>query len=407
MFRRRLIVCGPRPEYALDADWADKWYLPARMIAAVRPGDVIILPGGYEPLRDFVAAVCPLLGIDTWQIWWTSGTNYLLDADIEAEVIPSLQQLMGEGSGWELLPCGVHQGFTRWASRFPAARVLGDAESWCDRYATKAVLHPPVREQRPPVAAFAGVPIPRGYTCVDKGELLRGARMLGEVGIAEFVVKPVIGTTGEGIVFVSGERGVGAAASGAFSMGDVVIEERLPVDKDLDGHVIAPSLQFVGGRLLGEPLDQVMNGVAFAGNIGPSRTPHRFQRELVSQARRVLAALRPQGPGGFDFLSVGGRPVLVDPNLGRLTGAHPPRMFMETHAPTARAFMTWKVHDAMAPIDAVISRLSRRSILFQRGQAGGVFPLCYLPGAWSMLLSFGDSRKEVENLRAEADQCLG
>ena len=42
-----------------------------------------------------------------------------------------------------------------------------------------------------------------------------------------------------------------------------------------------------------------------------------------------------QGPGGFDFLSVDGLPVLSDVNTGRFNGAHQPKLFVEAYAPEA------------------------------------------------------------------------
>lgn len=35
-----------------------------------------------------------------------------------------------------------------------------------------------------------------------------------------------------------------------------------------------------------------------------------------------------KGPGGYDFLSVNGQPLLSDINTGRFNGAHQPKLFL-------------------------------------------------------------------------------
>lgn len=400
--KRRLVVCGARPEFALDADAGDNYYLPARMLATLREGDVVVLPGENEALQEFASFVVRTIGLCAGQILWTSGKNYLLDADIGYELVPELVRLLGDGSGWEILPYGVHSEFLRWAKRFPEASILGDDEGWVDAFASKRILHPApgTANGAGKLASVPGVRVARGYACNNRDDLARAERLLQAAGVARFVVKPIFGATGEGIRFVDNPAELGAYE---FPMGSVVLEEHLAVDENRNG-VIAPSVQFIGKHVLGAPFDQLVEGVAFAGNAHPSETSERFQQDMLVQTRAALNAIAPTGPGGFDFLSVKRKPVLVDPNLGRLTGAHPVRLFAHHRAPGAEALLSWKIHGEKIGVDELWRRLEGKNIAFSNGR--GVFPLCYLPGLWSMLLAVGSSRSDVERMRAETNECL-
>ena len=164
-----------------------------------------------------------------------------------------------------------------------------------------------------------------------------------------------------------------------------------------------PSVQYLGGLLCEGVTDQLLDGQAHVGNIMPSRTPEEFQLELLAMSRSILGVLKPRGPGGFDFLSVGGHPVLVDPNAGRFTACHPARLFRETYAPGS-ALQCWKFVPR-SNIRRFWERLMKSGFAFQPGSSrAGVFPLCYLEGQWGYLAALGETREDVIRLRARAEE---
>ena len=57
--------------------------MPNRCIPLVRKGkDVIILPGGHEPTREYWEFCKEVLELSEDQVYWTSGKIYNLDDDI-------------------------------------------------------------------------------------------------------------------------------------------------------------------------------------------------------------------------------------------------------------------------------------------------------------------------------------
>lgn len=403
---RRLWCHGPKPEYALDEDWADQWYIAARTMTLVRPGqDLIVLPGGNARTRAFWQFCCRVLGLHSDQAVWTSGHSYLLDDDIRSELLPQLRVRMQEGE-WELVPYSVTPPFQQWASDLPA-RVFGDPEEWVRIHSNKAILHPNALSARrvPELPLLAEhVPearVPRGFACTDQEELLTAFDLLSEQGVQTMILKPVHGTTGEGIQAVSSCEQLHGYT---WPMGAVILEELLHVDHDQFGQIMAPSVQYIGLQLFDCVSDQGFQGMAYEGNMTPSLTCAAFQERLMLQARQLLEWLRPNGPGGFDFLSVANQPVLIDPNIGRFTGAHPARIFRALHAPHAH-FICWKV-SPQRDVEQLWESLMRSNLAFLPGtNRPGVFPLCWLPGMWGMLIAVGMGRDQTVRLREQAQEC--
>ena len=50
---RTIIAQGPKPEYQVDDDWADQYYLPARFLSACNPNILQALPR-HDALQEFV-----------------------------------------------------------------------------------------------------------------------------------------------------------------------------------------------------------------------------------------------------------------------------------------------------------------------------------------------------------------
>jgi len=403
---RYLICHGPKPEFELDGDVNDKFYLPTRPVSSMRTHDVVILPR-HAAIEEFTDFLMMLGVIMPKQILWTSGKNYLLDDDIDQELEHEIAKLVASGK-WVIAPYSVTKPFKHWSTKLNLS-IIGDHEDqWVRHYTTKKFLHPAVSDKMPKqplVSQIPGVRIARGYSCTDLEDLRTAFYQLQADEIGECIVKPVDGSTGEGIFTVSSVRDF---QDYTFPMGDVVIEEKLRIDLDKCGRQIAPSIQFMGRKISHQVTDQVIDGVAFAGNISPSATSRQFQDEVHFMTREIVAAIKPKGPGGLDFLSVDGRPVLVDPNIGRITAAHPAINFRNLYAPDA-CFETRKVSGTpKVTAREFWHECQNRNIAFKPGNGtiSGVFPLCFIKDMWGMTIAIGNSREEVERLSKEAEECL-
>jgi len=399
---------SPKPEYELDDDWADQWYIPARVIALVRPGqDYVILPGQNQQLKDYFEFCCQILGIREWQAIWTSGQDYLLDHGIDRELAPMLGQLLGMGD-WVIAPYSVTRPFMLWALQY-GVKIIGDNESWVSTYSNKGILHPNILNGSNPrdlpylPDLVPGLQVARGFYCSDSNQQLMDAYLeLRKQGVDSMLIKPVTATTGEGITVVPDLQFL---SQYQFPMGGVILEEQLTIDHNQDGQIIAPAIQYDGMHVYPDIVDQTFQGMAFEGNALPSKTSLWFQAEMKRQTRNILQAIRPKGPGGFDFLSVKRHPVLVDNNTGRFNGAHPPRIFHHFYAPRT-SFASWKISPKIS-VWEFWERLGRKNLQFIPGKTNtGIFPLCFLPEMWGMLIAFASSRQELNALRAQATECL-
>ena len=164
------------------------------------------------------------------------------------------------------------------------------------------------------------ISVPRGYVCETTEHLLAARELLNDT---ECCIKPLAGATGVGIVLCPTNDFL---ESYDFPLGAVNLEELLELDTDGNGEAVSPAVHYLGGQTVGEyMLDQIMSGCEYTG----------WQRTVVSpafvdEASRAMSSFlrvaQPQGAGGVDFLSAGGKPFLTDVNSGRFNGAHRKRL---------------------------------------------------------------------------------
>lgn len=378
-------------------------YIPARVLPLVnRESDRIILPSGNAELKEFFLFCKKLLGLRDEQAIWTSGKSYLLDDDIRKELMPILKRTVNKKL--RIVPYSVTAPFLSWALGL-SCEIVGDEESWTRKYSDKSIIHPrpKTRGREILLENITGVRVAKGYSCCNKTELLLAGNLLTEAGIKKgFIIKPAVGTTGEGIVFINSTKEL---EKYHFSMGKVIIEERLIVDKDKNGRVIAPSAQFLGANLYEEIMDQEIRDTAFEGNVCPSKAPQSLQEEIFSMSKIVLDWMKPKGPGGFDFLSVNNEAYFTDPNTGRFTGAHPSRIFRDLYAP-GKMFKSWKINPT-SDIWSFWKKVENRGVAFYPGHSKvGIFPLCYLKNIWGMIIVIGENHQILDKLQKQAQKCL-
>lgn len=394
MSRLRVWCHSAQPEFQrLDAP-KEQWNIPGRVASLLVPGDDIVVLPAHRQLAVWWGFLQAVLGLRDDQVMWTSGERYLLDDDIEAELVPELSRLARRRS-ITLFPYAARGGFERWMGKLDASvRVLGDNSVFFGRWSDKACLHLHARHGINGHARLPdGIPVPKGFVCDITEDLMAAAMQLRRMGVERFVVKPRIGSAGDGITFVDS---IDELARYDFPYGSVLVEERLPIDRDEHGEIIV-SVQYIGDRLYGDVTDQYMDGCSFSGGAAPSRTSTRFQMAARRAAEQVVKAIKPRGPGSFDFLSSRGRPMMVDPNT-RFTESHPPKMFVENHAPGS-SFRTWGTTSARS-VWEVWSLLHSRCIAFVPGQSrSGIFPIAWIPGITTKFIAIAPTPEEVRELK--------
>jgi hypothetical protein len=116
-----------------------------------------------------------------------------------------------------------------------------------------------------------------------------------------------------------------------------------------------------------------------------------FSDEAARCIRTFIDATNPVGPGGVDFLSFQGSPVLTDINTGRFNGAHASRLFHAVFAPPGSEYACFKMDQStgMPPESLTVSlvwdMLRAAGLAFTPGAAGttgtqGVFPVSFTRG---------------------------
>lgn len=383
------------PEFQTLGAQKEQWNLSGRVASLLKPGDdKVILPTDAR-LAVWWSFLQAVLGLHDDQVMWTSGQDFLLDDEIGRELMPELLRLATRRQV-TLFPYAASEGFERWATKLGSGsvRVFGDNPTFFRHWSDKACLHHHVHHGINGHSHLPdSVPVPLGFVCDTTEDLVLAASRLRGMGVERFVVKPRIGSAGDGITFIAS---TGQLQTYDFPFGSVLIEQHLEIDRDEQGEVIV-SVQYMGDRLYGDMTDQNMNGCSFSGGSVPSRTTTRFQMAARRTAETILKTMNPRGPGGFDFLSVHDRPVLVDPNP-RFTESHPPKMFVENHAPGS-AFRTWSVSSAKNVWD-VWGELHGAGLAFIPGESRhGVFPIVWIPGVATKFIAIAPTGSQVRELK--------
>ena len=403
----RRIWCGSaRPEYRRETQ---RYNLPGRCISMLRKDlDYVILPGNHTGMRELWEFARDVMGLRDDQAIFTSNEHFVMDDDIDDDIVSRIKAIVTTNpkDKFCLVPYCVTANFERWSTQLKemGVAVFGEEFDWVNEYGHKGILHrhmsnldqPSIMEQVAP-----NVRVARGYTCSTTEELVKAWELLQ---CEMVVVKPVFGAAGEGILFVSD---VEVLKSYDFAMGDVILEEFLALDRSSDGIVLSPAVHYFGSTPVGRGLvDQIMVGTGYAG-WRRSQASKVFQQTCTRAMTKILKALKPKGPGGFDFLSVEGLPFLTDVNTGRFNGAHYPKVFLDMYAGD-KTFYCFKFKPPPGlKVRQFWYRLQSSDIAFTPGVSeSGVWPLIYLRGLSGLYIAVAKTDREAYNLYQQAKICL-
>eukprot|EP00051_Salpingoeca_urceolata_P006844 m.90543 g.90543 ORF g.90543 m.90543 type:complete len:1273 (-) comp15010_c0_seq4:98-3916(-) len=403
---RRIWVNSARVEYRRITQ---RYNLPNRCLTLVRPGkDFIVLPGGHEPTRDWAEWVAKERGLDDDQIIFTSGEQFVLDDDMDNETVAKIKSIVATNSKdkFVLFPYCVTPQFERWANQLSelGVAVLGERVEWVEKFGSKGILHRHIQSldtQSVLDEIAPGIPVAKGYGCSTVEDLLKAYEL---IGAQEVVIKPVFGAAGEGIKFISQADDL---KHYTFPMGDVCLEEKLQLDT-VDGIVLSPAVHYMKSTLVGNDLvDQIMVGTGYMG-WRRSRAEKAFQKQVERTTKLLIKATNPSGPGGFDFLSVDGEPLLSDINTGRFNGAHFAKLFREQYAPELDFFCWKKKPSPNLTVDQFFKRIQSAGLAFDFSQPekGGVFPLQFLRGLSGMYVALAKTQAECEAMYERAKSTL-
>ncbi len=416
-------------EYEFDGDDADRYYLPARGVTDAaslnKSGRIpIVIVPPHPTIRDLVHFYERTLnnGIKL-DIIETSDNNYLMDRDIAAspEILSDLSRINKNG-GIEIYPYGVTKELLSWAQPLinQGAVLVGDEKKYLDKkwWGHKAGLHRWIDNlDCPSFADESGLVVAPGYVAKNHEEIVKACKLLGTYNV---MLKPYILSGGFDmkactciedinnykIPLMPGENNTEEMP--------IAVEALLDIDRDAYGE-LAYSIQFTGDKLIGRLTRQLVHGgTHWSGNQIPAETSKEFERKAMDMARKFVAYGKPQGPGGVDIISVNRKPVIMEINGGRPTGAHSPKMFKNAFAPKAVATIFEKEDQKQLlgiSVETAWDRLRTRNykhtpLAFDINTQHGVYPLIWMQGMWSMLISFGDSIPDCRARLEEAKNLL-
>ncbi|KAJ1489233.1 hypothetical protein T484DRAFT_1886074, partial [Baffinella frigidus] len=197
--RRRIWAHSPKPSYTSKSQ---QYSLANRCPSMMRPLlDVVILPGGHGPTRDYWEWCKEELGLEDWQVLFTSGTKYNMDEDTSPEMVATLKALIQADSTakWTIVGYCATPPFRLWAEQltaFPGVEMFCETPEWLAEFGDKGCLHRHMACLDKPCTIEridATIRVPKGYTCSLSSELQGAYELLGSGAV---VIKPVHGAAG-------------------------------------------------------------------------------------------------------------------------------------------------------------------------------------------------------------------
>jgi beta-aspartyl-dipeptidase (metallo-type) len=409
---RRIWCFSPAPHSPV---LGQRYNLPTRFLGLMRNRkDLVVVPGGNNPTAEFVDFCSQTIGFQPWQVISTSGKSFSMDEDMDETVMAKIRaviQAAPPGDKFVLVPYICTPNFYKWARQLLDSElncevgVFCETEEWTEKFGSKGILHRHIADLSKPAIIEdidPTIQVAPGYWVSNTEQLLQAYQMLA---VKDVVIKPLTGAAGVGIVFPSS---VDELKLYDFRHGDVLLEKKMDLDCAQDGIVLSPALHYMKGRLVGEHtlVDQIMVGTRYMGWRESEVSPE-FAQQAVTIIKKVVSYIKPSGPGGFDFLSVGGQPILSDVNTARFNGAHQPKLFADMWAPDAH-WMCRKYKPAKTlDVHTFWRRLQERTIAFVPGQSQqGVFPLTHLRGLAGTYIAIGPTREACLSLCEGATKLL-
>ena len=379
---RTIIAQGPKPEYKGDGDWADQYYLSARFLSACTRNTLTVLPR-HESLEEFVNWFHENIFFPRFNqalnVLWVSDDEYLLDRNIDAEALGVMRDFT-KGQDAVAFPYSTYPEFFEWFRQLDGLSVLGESAGFYDKYANKTILHPGSMSGLD-LSMVPGLRIPDGVNCFSLNELRNESARFER---SAHLIKDPYGSGGSGIGLVKSYKELDVSSY------PQMLERCLDLQTLEDGSELSLTLQFTGGKVMGLPTRQIVDGTHSAGNvIGEERFRHLYE-DVMSQSRivsNVLCNHGMQGLGGVDFLFEKDKAWLVDVNLGRPTAAHPAWFARDSYyGPNSRArFATLDIPFEKG-ISSVWGKVSKL-----RSETTNFMPLYHLQGMEARWICFAES----------------
>ena len=393
-----------------------------RPLSILRPGkDLIALPIGFPVVMDLWMWAVERFGYQLWQALWypaplqknpETGAASLDIGFVHAKVVEAVRTMFrGRLKSVLLIPFQKARGLHALCAKYNIP-TFGDTfegltikdclhpRPWdgASSVPTTYLMHPKTGEQ-------TDVRVPRGFTCVDKDELVAADTALRAAGVAGVVLKPSWSSSGSGIVVNISAEDV-ASYEWNITKGSIVLEEFLEVDVDpSDGKARWPVVHFLARSRCGEVVEQLIAGTtSYNGTVSPSDINSVVEARVLAVSTTLAEVFGFNGFWGIDLLVHKGEPYLIDLNSGRPNGGHVPKIFVSLHAPN-QPFKFWKEKHVASDLTAakLHGAFIKAGLAFTSKEKRGLIILHVFPGVIATIMAIGRNKKDLAALLAQWD----
>jgi hypothetical protein len=402
-------------KYLNDIDVvATKYSIPVRALVYLDNNSLAILPQNEHIIALKKLYESELLGYEA-DVLWTNDANFQLDIDISqnADLINEIQAKINFNKNKK---CAIvvspysNTDYTQvWTNKLSGIdTILGESPHLTKEYSGKNIFHRAINNNEEEILKpiLNHLNIPKGYTVYNSDELKQAYKALKQQGVSHFLIKPVYGSSGRGIISVDEDT-----INNTAVLEPLVLCEKIAVAYNtITNSELNCSVELLKGKILGKPTEQILDGKEWIGGIVPSVNSSSFLDSAIEQTKKILSYLKTKGLigfGGFDFIGdKQGKCYLIDNNLCRETGAHFPQYFQNKYAKNI-PFAAVKINNNTKSLDEIWALLKMKNVAFSKKTGKGIFPIIYLQNILAVFICFADSSIEAyKNIQKFTDSCL-
>jgi hypothetical protein len=326
-----------------------------RIMPLMQKSDLILLQRNAKEAQKFFHFCAPLFSLNPKQMVLFEPTT---DGTLSKDTITLLTSKMSPTHTWHLSAYATTPDMIALADTLNIS-LNADPTHIVDMLGSKDFL-----------IHNSDINTPHGYICHTREELHDAYSWFAHKK-KRALLKSHTSTGGRGIIELIDHEQI---QKYTFTFGPVVVQELHETDCYDDGSPCTLSVQFEGQHILGVT-DQHVQNFAFKGSTFPSRAPLHIQDHIHTIVASLIKKYHIRGPGGCDFIVVNGTPLLVDINIGRMTGVHPAWWFRRLYAPNA-SFKLYHIHHNTT-LHNWWSALKKAQKHFDTTKHTGIVPLAY------------------------------
>jgi len=274
----------------------------------------------------------------------------------------------------------------------------------------KRWIHPTIPSSKETSDIFGvtfpeGVPVPRGYACYSKEELIAARNLLERDNVTRMLIKPVFESLGRGIYFFQTDEEfsdvldkIMFAETPERNFPCAFIIEEFIENELFEGKCLTPIVHYIGSDMCPGVFQQNVSGFRYSG-MNSMKMSEKIEKQCKKYGDIIAKALNLTAFWGMDFIvDENENCFVVDLNIGRMCGSHYYRIFVDLYT-KFKHFDSYTIGNYNMKLAVIQDKINQNNIAFDYKTGKGVTLIKAIDDPASTILIVGETDEEVKQFR--------